>query len=65
MNDAERRPPRIPDDEAATRIALVREMTEAAQAEAISWDTRDRRLRSLFRIPEASRAFNSRRPFYS
>ena len=56
--------PRIPDTEAATRIALVREMTEAARAGAIGWDVRDRRLRALFCIREDSRAFDSTRPCY-
>jgi hypothetical protein len=54
--------PRIPDSELATRIALVREMTEAARAGAICWHVRDRRLRSLFCVTEASRAFDSTRP---
>lgn len=56
--------PRTPDEEAALRIALVRETTEAAQAEVIGWDVRDRRLRSCFGISDESRAFDSSRPHY-
>jgi hypothetical protein len=56
--------PSIPDSEIAVRIALVREMTEAAHAGAILWEVRDRRLRKLFRVPEKSRAFDSSRPSY-
>lgn len=56
--------PRIADAEVAARIALVREMTEAARSGAVSWDVRDRRLRSLFSVPPASRAFDSNRPTY-
>jgi hypothetical protein len=56
--------PSIPDTEVAMRIALVREMTEAAHAGAIGWDVRDRRLRSLFCVQEDSRAFDSSRPSY-
>ena len=44
------------------RIALVREMTEAARAGAVCWHVRDRRLRTLFRITDGSRAFDSTRP---
>lgn len=54
--------PKICDSELATRIALVREMTEAAREGVIGWDVRDRRLRSLFRVNQGSRAFDSRRP---
>jgi hypothetical protein len=57
--------PRIPDSEAAIRIALVREMTEAAREGSIAWDVRDRRLRSLFCVAESSRAFDSTRPCYA
>ena len=57
--------PRMSDSDVATRIALVREMTEAARAGAICWDVRDRRLRNLFCVEEASRAFDSRRPCQS
>lgn len=56
--------PRVPDQEAAVRIALVREMTEAARSGDISWPVRDRRLRVLFRVPEDSRAFDTTRPCY-
>ncbi len=56
--------PRIPDSEVAMRIALVREMTEAARAGAICWDVRDRRLRALFCVREDSRAFDTTRPCY-
>ncbi|MCH5376747.1 MAG: hypothetical protein JJ992_22505 [Planctomycetes bacterium] len=56
--------PRIPDSELAMRIALVREMTEAAQAGVVGWEVRDRRLRMLFCIREDSRAFDSKRPSY-
>jgi hypothetical protein len=56
--------PTVPDSEAAMRIALVREMTEAARSGAIGWDVRDRRLRSLFCVSEKSRAFDSTRPSY-
>ncbi len=54
--------PRIPDNELALRIALVREVTEAARSGAIGWSIRDRRLRSAFRVGENSRAFDSRYP---
>jgi hypothetical protein len=57
--------PRVADSEAAVRIALVREMTEAARVGAIRWDVRDRRLRRLFCVAEASRAFDSTRPSYA
>ena len=57
--------PRTSDDEAAVRIALVREMTEAARAGAIRWEVRDRRLRALFGVRESSRAFDSTRPCYT
>ena len=57
--------PRTPDSEAALRIAVVREMTEAARAGVIGWDVRDRRLRAFFEVRESSPAFNSRRPSYS
>ena len=57
--------PRVPDSDAAVRIALVREMTEAARAGAIRWDVRDRRLRTLFCVAEDSRAFDSTRPCYA
>lgn len=56
--------PSIPDSEVAMRIALVREMTEAARAGAIGWEIRDRRLRTLFCVHEESRAFDSTRPSY-
>lgn len=56
--------PRVADNDAAVRIALVREMTEAARAGAIRWDVRDRRLRKLFGVAERSRAFDSARPNY-
>jgi hypothetical protein len=54
--------PRIPDSELAMRIALVREMTEAARSGAVCWHVRDRRLRLLFDVGEGSRAFDSSRP---
>jgi hypothetical protein len=54
--------PRISDSELAMRIALVREMTEAARAGAVCWHVRDRRLRNLFAIADSSRAFDSTRP---
>ncbi|MCH5372437.1 MAG: hypothetical protein JJ992_00545 [Planctomycetes bacterium] len=54
--------PRIPDSELAMRIALVREMTEAARSGAVCWHVRDRRLRTLFCIADRSRAFDSTRP---
>ena len=54
--------PRTSDSELAVRIALVREMTEAARAGVISWDVRDRRLRASFRVEDFSRAFDTRRP---
>jgi len=57
--------PRMSDSDVATRIALVREMTEAARAGAIRWGVRDRRLRRLFCVQEASRAFDSGRPCHS
>ncbi len=56
--------PRTPDREVAVRIALVREMTEAARSGAIGWSVRDRRLRTLFCVHESSRAFDSTRPCY-
>ena len=56
--------PRISDGEVALRIALVREMTEAARSGAIGWNVRDRRLRALFSVREDSRAFDSNRPCY-
>jgi len=56
--------PRVPDPEVAVRIALVREMTEAARSGDIGWSIRDRRLRLLFGVPEESRAFDSTRPCY-
>jgi hypothetical protein len=56
--------PRISDSEVAMRLALVREMTEAARAGAIGWNVRDRRLRALFGVKEESRAFDSSRPCY-
>jgi hypothetical protein len=54
--------PRISDSEVALRIALVREMTEAARTGAVGWHVRDRRLRTLFSVGDDSRAFDSRRP---
>jgi hypothetical protein len=54
--------PNTSDADAAVRIALVREMTEAARSGAVSWSVRDRRLRALFHIEENSRAFDSSRP---
>jgi hypothetical protein len=54
--------PNRSDADAAIRIALVREMTEAARSGVIGWSVRDRRLRALFRITENSRAFDSSRP---
>ncbi len=57
-------PPSVPDSELALRIALVREMTEAARAGVIGWEVRDRRLRTLFCVREESRAFDSTRPSY-
>ncbi len=54
--------PRVPDSELALRIALVREMTEAARSGAIGWGIRDRRLRSAFCVGENSRAFDSGHP---
>ncbi|HUG66958.1 MAG TPA: hypothetical protein VMM76_04350 [Pirellulaceae bacterium] len=54
--------PNTSDADAAVRIALVREMTEAARSGVIGWSVRDRRLRALFRIDEKSRAFDSSRP---
>lgn len=56
--------PRTADSEVAVRIAVVREMTEAARAGTIRWAVRDRRLRSLFGVQDASRAFDSSRPCY-
>jgi hypothetical protein len=64
-NDSMKTIPTLPnaaDADVAVRIALVREMTEAARNEAIAWSVRDRRLRALFRIEESSRAFDSSRP---
>jgi hypothetical protein len=58
-------PPTSPnrsDADAAVRIALVREMTEAARHGVIGWKVRDRRLRELFCVNETSRAFDSSRP---
>ena len=57
--------PRTSDSEVAMRIALVREMTEAAREGVICWAIRDRRLRTLFGVPETCRAFDSTRPCYS
>ncbi len=54
--------PNTSDADAAVRIALVREMTEAARSGAIGWSVRDRRLRALFCIESNSRAFDSSRP---
>lgn len=54
--------PNTSDADAAVRIALVREMTEAARNGVIGWGVRDRRLRALFHIDENSRAFDSSRP---
>lgn len=54
--------PNTSDADAAVRIALVREMTEAARNGAIGWSVRDRRLRAVFSIAENSRAFDSSRP---
>ena len=53
--------PRTSDSDAAVRIALMRETTEAATSGAIGWKVRDRRLRNFFRIGNASRAFDSDR----
>jgi len=50
------------DADAAVRIALVREMTEAARDGVIGWKVRDRRLRELFCVKETSRAFDSSHP---
>ncbi len=64
-NRSMKTPPTLPntsDADAAVRIALVREMTEAARNGAIAWSVRDRRLRALFRIEDSSRAFDSSRP---
>ncbi len=58
-------PPNTPntsDADVALRIALVREMTEAARSGAIGWSIRDRRLRAVFLIASNSRAFDSSRP---
>lgn len=55
--------PNTSDADAAVRIALVREMTEAAQNGAIAWNVRDRRLRAVLGISENSRAFDSSRPY--
>ena len=54
--------PNASDADVAVRIALVREMTEAARSDVISWKVRDRRLRELFCVKESSRAFDSSRP---
>lgn len=54
--------PNTSDADVAVRIALVREMTEAARNGAIAWRVRDQRLRQLFCVQEASRAFDSSRP---
>jgi hypothetical protein len=54
--------PNRSDADAAVRIALVREMTEAARNGVIAWNVRDRRLRAVFCINENSRAFDSSRP---
>ena len=54
--------PNTSDADAAVRIALVREMTEAAQNGVIAWSVRDHRLRAVLRINENSRAFDSSRP---
>lgn len=56
--------PNTSDADVATRIALVREMTEAARNDVIPWRVRDRRLRELFGVKETSRAFDSTRPCY-
>lgn len=60
MNASKR--PNLPDADAAVRIAVVREMTEAARSGVIEWKVRDRRLRTLFQIKPSSRAFDSSRP---
>ena len=54
--------PNTSDADVATRIALVREMTEAARNGVIAWKVRDRRLRGLFGVKDTSRAFDSSRP---
>ncbi|MEO8499051.1 MAG: hypothetical protein ABI614_28640 [Planctomycetota bacterium] len=54
--------PNTSDADAAVRIALVREMTEAARNGVVGWGVRDRRLRALFCVDENSRAFDSSRP---
>ncbi|MCA9120966.1 MAG: hypothetical protein H6822_31270 [Planctomycetaceae bacterium] len=54
--------PNISDAEAAVRIAVVREMTEAARQGVITWQVRDRRIRSLFCLDASSHAFDSTRP---
>jgi len=54
--------PNTSDADLAVRIALVREMTEAARNGAIGWSVRDRRLRAVFRVDANSRAFDSSRP---
>jgi hypothetical protein len=54
--------PNTSDADAAIRIALVREITEAARSDVIAWSVRDRRLRSVFCISDRSCAFDSSRP---
>jgi len=54
--------PNTSDSDAAVRIALVRELTEAARNDVIAWRVRDRRLRVVFCISDYSRAFDSSRP---
>jgi hypothetical protein len=54
--------PNTSDADAAVRIALVREMTEAARSGVIAWNVRDHRLRAVFCVTENSRAFDSSRP---
>ncbi len=55
-------PPNTSDADAAVRIAVVREMTEAARKSVIAWRVRDQRLRALFCIEADSRAFDTTRP---
>lgn len=54
--------PNTSDADVAVRIALVREMTEAARNGVIGWSVRDHRLRAVFGIEDQSRAFDSSRP---
>ena len=55
-------PPNTSDADAAVRIAVVREVTEAARKGVIAWRVRDQRLRALFYIEAESPAFDTTRP---